>query len=74
MITIGLQEYILELAKTSGRNYLKGPGKKKASSTFAHGKKRKKQKPNENTAKTSIDPISERPKVELAFFFTGAFK
>ena len=44
MITIGFQEYILELAKTSGRNYLKVPGKKKACPTFAHDKKRQKAK------------------------------
>ena len=44
MITIRFQEDILELAKTSGRNYLKVPGKKKACLTLAHDKKRRKAK------------------------------
>ena len=34
MITIVIQEYILELAKTSVRHYLKAPVKKKACLTF----------------------------------------
>ena len=45
-----------------------GNWKKKACPTFAHGKIKENQKPNENTAKIPIGSISECPKVGHAFF------